>query len=119
MAENFFPSLQPDCHLCVFIVVVHCPVSVFCQINVEAFHILSIVVITCPEQFDRVNIVSKGVELQEVKIISDSERDKDVLVLVELLEGFVQELKGFRCVQGILGKVEEIQEGVDGMNEGD
>lgn len=119
MAENFFPSLQPDCHLCVFIAVVRCPVSVFCQIDVEALRILSIVVISCPEQFDRVNVVSKGVELREVEIISDSERDKDVLVLVELFEGFVQELEGFGCVQGILGEVEEIQEGADGTDEGD
>ena len=119
MTENFFPSLQPDRHLCIFIAVICCPVSVFCQVDVEAFRVFSIIVISCPEQFDRINVVSEGVKLWEVEIVSDTELDKDMLVFVELFEGFVQELEGFRCVQGILGEVEEIQEGAEGTDEGD
>ena len=90
MMENFFPLLQLDCHLCVFVAVICCPVSVFCQVNVEVFRVFSIIVINCPEQFDRINVVSKGVKLWEVEIISDTELDKDMLVFVELFEGFVR-----------------------------
>ena len=118
MSMNFFPSFQPDCHLCILVSVICCPVSILRQVDVKSFCILSVVVIGCPEHFDGVDVVSEGVEFWEVEIVSDTEVNKDVLVLVKPLEGLVQKLKGFRGVDGILGEVEEVEKRADRSNQG-
>jgi hypothetical protein len=66
--------------------VICCSVSVLCQVDVESFHVLRVVIISRPEQFDRVDIMSEGVQFPKVEIVSDTEVNKDMFVLVELFE---------------------------------
>ena len=118
MSVDFFPSFQPNCHLRILVSVICRPVRILCQVDVESFCILGVVVISCPKHFDGVDIVSEGVEFGEVKIVSDTKVNKDVLVLVKPLERLIQKLKGFGGVDGILGKVEEVEKRADRSNQG-
>ena len=89
MTENLLPSLQPDGHLGIFIPVIRGPVSVLRQVYVKTFRVLCIVVISCPEKFDGVNIMNEGVQLREVEIFADTKVDEDGFTPVESFEGLM------------------------------
>ena len=93
--KNLFPPLQPDCHLGIFIPVVRCPVSVLRQVNVEAFRVLCIIIVSRPKELDGVNIVNERVQLWEVEIVPDTEVHEDVFVRMKPFKRLVQKSKCF------------------------
>lgn len=52
MAEDLLLLLQPDCHLDELLFLVTSVIGVLCKVNVQAFQILSVIVVYCPEQLN-------------------------------------------------------------------
>ena len=44
----------------------------------ELFHVLGVVITSCPEQFDGVNVMGEGVEFGEVEVMSDPKHQQVV-----------------------------------------
>src|ERR1700743_780296 len=96
--------------------VISCTICILCKINVETLCVLSIVVVCCTKQLNRVNIMNQGVELGQIKVLTNAKLNKNGFVGMKIMEGLTKKLKGFRGVYWILSKVEEVKQSSSGLN---
>ena len=59
MPEDLLLSFQPGGHLRILVVMVRRAICVLCEIDVEAFCVLGVVIVGCAKQLDGVDIVDQ------------------------------------------------------------
>ena len=89
-----------------------CTVHIFHYINVQAFGLFCVVVVYHPEQPDWWLIIGKAVEFGNIKMLPNSQIDKDHLVIVKHSKAVMQPTNGLTCMRCELCKVKEVEEPV-------
>jgi len=86
MAEDFFVAFKPDCHLWEFILPICRMPSIFCKIDMKAFSIFGVAVVSCAEKLDVQEVVIKEVEFWNIEVISYAQVNKNDLVVMKSLQ---------------------------------
>lgn len=74
---------QPDGHLLDVFLLVGGGISTLGIVDVQSLRVLRVVPVCCPELTDREGVVEGGVQLGYVEVFTNTEPDKDLLVVVE------------------------------------
>lgn len=119
MTQDLLLALEPDSHLTEFILVVACMVSILCEVDMEVFRVLSVVVICGAKQFNRPLVVVKGVELWELEVCPDAEVNEHLLVRMEVGKCFIKKGQCLGSVRGVLHKVKEVEDCMGHADEAD
>ena len=81
-----FLSLQPFFHLDLIVILVTHIVPFLHVVNMESFQSFRIQAINAPEVLDRQNIVSHGVQFQDVEVFMDAQNAKGIFVGMEFVK---------------------------------
>lgn len=67
MTEDLLLALEPERHLRVLILMVGCVICILCEVDVETFGCLGIVVVCCAIKLDCRDVMLEGMEFREVE----------------------------------------------------
>ena len=90
---------------------IRCAVSHLCAVNVEAFRDLGAEAVAGPEIVYGSKVVLNPMQLGDVEVFACTQVDKDLLVVVEGLEGITHLSQGQQGVGGVVREVNEVQDG--------
>ena len=95
--------------MCEFVLVVRGAVGILSEINVKAFSIFSIVIVSRPVQLNHVSIMKREMEFWQVEGVPNAEIDENCLILMEESKCITEKGQSLRTMIGILGKVYKVQ----------
>ena len=79
-------TTKPKGHLWELVFEVGRCVCLFCHVDMEAFGILSVEVVSGSEQLNEFQLVTDVMELGDIEMSTDAERNKDITVVVKGLK---------------------------------
>ena len=110
-------TTKPKGHLWELIFEVRRRICLFCHVNMEAFGILSIEVVSSAEKLDEFQIVTNVMELWYIEVSMNIERNKDITVVMKGLKCVIHLGQCFRGMYRISSKVDEIEHSTDCTNQ--
>jgi hypothetical protein len=108
--RNLLLALQSCSYLGIFILVICCTVCILREVDVEVLGLLSVVVVSCAKESYQQLIVLKTMELWQVELLSNTEVNKDLFVIIKAAKRLFKSLKGAHCMRGKLGQEQEIKQ---------
>ena len=108
---------EPKGHLWELVFEVCRRICLFCHVDMEAFGILSVEVVSSSEELDEFEIVTNVVELQDIEMSTDAERNEDITVVMKGLKCIIHLGQCFGGVYWISRKVDEVEHSTDCTNQ--
>ena len=84
-------------------------IGILCKVDMEAFCVLSIVVVSSAIQLNKIWIMTSEMKLWYLEICTHTKVNKDIFVVMESFQCGIEHIKGLLCVNRILCKVEKIE----------
>jgi hypothetical protein len=83
VAKDFFVAFKPDCHLWEFVLPICRIPSVLCKIDMKTLSIFGVAVVCCAEKLDVHEVVIKKMEFRNIEVVSYTQVDENVLVVMK------------------------------------
>lgn len=91
-------------------------VSIFGEVDVEAFGVFSIVVVRCSIKLDVFGKVFGKMDFGYVEVMLNPEADEDIFVVMEAVKGVVERVESGIGMNRVLHKKCEVEHSTDGAD---
>ena len=116
MSSHLLVAPHISRHLIIFILPVGCFVGLLDQVNMQALHLLHVIVISGAKEHNRQAVVKETMDLGQVEILVHTNIMKYIFVVVETSEGLFKAAEGMHHMWSELGQKQKVEEGTCGSN---